>query len=94
MLDSCKYKDNKKLDYPESGGVILESTKQWILTNVRKAQKDSFAGMAAQNGDDVYTSSGYALLQSGRFESLARYVNTMIEDPPPSNIHVILPVGR
>ncbi|MDR1429028.1 MAG: metallophosphoesterase [Spirochaetaceae bacterium] len=40
MLDSCKYKNNKALGFPELGGAFSEATRKWIRGEARKARRD------------------------------------------------------
>ena len=59
-----------------------------LLATVNKRY---FAGTASRNGVDVFESRGWKLLQSGRFESLAHYVNTIVADEQPLNTDAIIP---
>jgi 3',5'-cyclic AMP phosphodiesterase CpdA len=74
--------------------LVTEAEFDDLTDLISAVNKRYFAGTATQNGDDVFNSPGYSLMQSGRFESLARYVSTIIEDTPPNNVDVTIPSAR
>jgi 3',5'-cyclic AMP phosphodiesterase CpdA len=47
MLDSCKYGNNRRLGYPETGGAIKETTRAWIRKQAAKAREDKVLLLAA-----------------------------------------------
>lgn len=52
-----------------------------------------FAGTAHLNAMDIPQSEGYRLLDEFRFEFLYNYARTIMDDSPPSNIELSIPVS-
>jgi hypothetical protein len=54
-----------------------------------------FAGAAAENSTDgaILGSAAYTLLKSGRFDSLAAYVDTILNDAPQNNVDALFPAS-
>jgi hypothetical protein len=50
-----------------------------------------FSGTEYLNAQDIPQSRGYQLLASGEFETLKRYVTTIIDDEPPANTDFLIP---
>jgi 3',5'-cyclic AMP phosphodiesterase CpdA len=51
-----------------------------------------FAGTADRNGQDIFRSEGFALLETYRFDFLYNYVQTIIKDNPPPDTELSIPL--
>jgi hypothetical protein len=49
MLDSCRYKNNRALGFPEAGGAFSASTRAWIRAVAEQARKDGAFILAAMH---------------------------------------------
>jgi len=82
----------RRLDAGE-GAVILSAEELTALSELMGTLNARyFAGLSSLNSQDIPQSEGFRLLETHQFEFLYGYARTIMEDTPPANTEVSIPI--